>query len=180
MSDYSQIESERLIFKRPEEGDYAFLRDVVKDDDLMKYVATSITDEQAESVVNRTRAHWERHGFGTYVTFLRSTMERIGFCGPKYLDVEGQDVVDIGCVLMQKYQGQGLATESYRRMLSFSFDTLKFDKISSIVNEDHTAIRRVLEKMGYRHLRNIDRECDGIQFKDECYYEITRSEYLKQ
>jgi len=80
---------------------------------------------------------------------------------------------EIGYYLKPEEWGKGFATEIARRLVSYSFETIGLDEVFATVDTDHAASIRVLEKAGFRYLREEFDEDGG--FSVYCH---RRSEHL--
>lgn len=77
----------------------------------------------------------------------RESGRMIGTCGFTSFNCPA-DSAEIGYVLNPAYQGQGLATEAVRRVLTFGFEALELHRIEARFIEGNTASRRLMERVG--------------------------------
>jgi len=113
--------------------------------------------------------HWETHGFGLWLAFDRNTLTCAGRGGLRHIDIDGSQVVHLGYGLFPKFWGQGLATEIALASTQAAFDVLGLRRIVGLSLPMNLASRRVLQKVGFRYLRDI--HYDGAR---HVLYEQTR------
>ena len=65
--------------------------------------------------------------------------------------------VELLYALSPAYWGRGLATEAAGAVVDWGFANLAVPEIQAFTRKEHTASRRVLEKLGLRHLDETDR-----------------------
>jgi len=84
------------------------------------------------------------------------------------------DRAELGFWLARSLWGQGLVTEAARAVVQFGFDDLGLHKITVGCFPDNAGSRRVIEKIGFRHVgrQREDVWRDG-QWHDHLRYELT-------
>ncbi len=172
-------ESERLNYYKPSEEDFDAMRNLIIDELPSANKKDPFTLEQIDSAVNRTRKHWEDHGYGTCVAKLKSTGEIVGFGGPKHVSFQDEQVIDIGAIAKKEYQSQGYAVEAFPVFIKIVFTKLKKDKIATAIHPNNKPVVHLVEKFGYKYIKDIDYELDGVKYTDQRYYELSREEYEK-
>ena len=93
-----------------------------RDERVMRYFPTILTDEQTESFYNRIQSEFERKGWGLYAVELKSTGKFIGYVGLHDIgfDADFTSGVEIGWRLVADYHNKGLATEAAKAVLKFA------------------------------------------------------------
>ncbi len=172
-------ESERLEFYQPAAADYEFMRQMLIDEMTPKNQVDPVTREQIEAIIERTKKQWKKYGFGTCVAKLKSTGECIGVGGAKYISINNQQILDIGAIIKKAFQGQGYAAEAFPVFLEKTFHELNIDQVATAINPHNEPVMHLVEKMGYRYIRDVDYELDGARYQGQRYYELTREEFEK-
>ena len=94
--------------------------------------------------------------------------------------IGGLRTAEIGYRLVRSAWGNGYATEGGRALVESAFESLCFDKVCAETMTVNLASRRVLEKIGFRHIKTTfsDRTVTvpGSEYGD-VRYEIHRSKY---
>ncbi len=162
------FDSERLTFKEFHIEDAPDLYLLNSDPEVIKYTGDPPfhSIEDAENFV-RNYDHYQKHDFGRWSVFLKSTQEFIGWCGIK-LNEHGDH--DLGFRFHQKDWGQGYATEAAKASLNYAFNKLKIETVIGRAANENLASIRVLEKLGMAYYK----EDTCGHFKGAKYYRINR------
>ncbi len=80
---------------------------------------------------------------------LKTTAALIGDCVFCLL-AEDPRQAEIGYSLIQRYQGQGYATEAVQRLLRYLFEDLHLHRVRAICDVENVASVRLLERVGMR------------------------------
>jgi RimJ/RimL family protein N-acetyltransferase len=124
-------------------------------------------EERSREALARFGRHWAERGFGVYAVRDAATGRFLGQCGLNTIEELGE--VEVLYAFERAAWGQGLATEAARAALAHGFDTVGLTRIIAVTRPDHTASRRVMEKLGMRYER--DREVFGLRV---AYYALDR------
>ncbi|MCR8642396.1 GNAT family N-acetyltransferase [Paenibacillus sp. N1-5-1-14] len=142
------IETERLILRsyttQDAEMAYTFLSDPI----TMSFWSNPLNREQALNWVNRSMEQEREYGYGRWLVLLKETGTVIGDCGLLRSEINGQLENDLGYILHHSYWKQGYAVEAAQACLNYGLSPLKLDSICTNMPFDHTASRRVSEKIG--------------------------------
>ncbi len=93
--------------------------------------------------------HWEAHGFGWWLAFLRETDEFVGRGGIRHLQVDDQLEVEVGYALRPDFWGRGLATELATTAVEVGLQDLRLPKLVGVVLPTNVRSKRVLTKVGF-------------------------------
>lgn len=157
-----RIETERLILRPWRQDDL---------EDLFAYASVEGVGEMAgwcyhknreesQQILNSFIAHKK-----TFALELKENGCVIGSLGMEGFDFEEQEFVasnlqgrEIGYVLSKKYWGKGLMPEAVGAVIDYCFDVLRYDFLlcGYFVRNDRS--RRVVEKSGFRFVKDIFRE----------------------
>lgn len=105
------------------------------------------------------------------------------FIGWFALEPKGEDEYEIGWRLYRWAWGRGYATEGAIALLHKAFTELGASRVYAETMAVNTRSRRVMEKMGLRHVRTFFVDWpDPLPGSDqgEVEYALTRAEYLNQ
>ncbi len=93
-----------------------------------------------------------RRDYSLAVT-LRGTDEVVGqvtLRADRYIPRIRQRTSELGYMIRRDSWGRGVATEAARLLLNFAFGELNLHRVFAVVDDDHLASIRVLEKLGFR------------------------------
>ena len=146
--------------------------------------ACAETDRAAiEAIVERVRAHFDRHGFGWWAAELKETQAFIGFIGLSHIPFEAHftPAVEIGWRLASAYWGQGYAAEGARAALAAAFTQLSLAEIVAITVPANARSRRLMERIGMTHDPADDfdhpRLAEGHPLRRHVLYRIARAQW---
>lgn len=84
------------------------------------------------------------------------------FAGEKYKDNHGD--LELGYRLHQKFWNKGYATELAKAICDFAFNKFpELTRIVAVTDPDNIASQRVLEKVGFKYLQNVETKEYGIE-----------------
>ena len=118
--------------------------------------------ERTRRWMQRNLEHQDLHGYGLFSVILRSEGLLIGDCGLEHMEVDGEQVVELGYDIRSDYWNQGFATEAARAVRDYAVNQLKLPRVISLIRIGNEASRRVSEKIGMRCVARIDR--NGITY----------------
>jgi [ribosomal protein S5]-alanine N-acetyltransferase len=157
------LHTERLLLRPLTEDDVDLCLAIRTDPETTKYAGGPMAPEKVrENMSVQTR----RSGggcIGMWLVAERQTNEKIGIALLLPMPVEedsinwdlvrGDDIPDaeiqLGYMLKPSAWGKGYATEVASRLLKFAFEDSTLDHIVACLDEENTASRRVLEKIGF-------------------------------
>ncbi|HXL98721.1 MAG TPA: GNAT family N-acetyltransferase [Rhizomicrobium sp.] len=150
------LETERLALRELASGDAAFVLELLNDPGFIRNIgdrgARTVEDAQ-RYIAERIVASYKANGFGLYGVVPKGTAALAGICG--LVKREGLDRPDIGFAFLERFRGNGYATEAAAVILAHARDTLGLTPLLAITALDNTASIRVLEKIGLRFDRIV-------------------------
>lgn len=146
------IETERLVLRvwTPHDADALFA--LASDAEVMRYVddGKPWTDPaQAREFVGCSAECRRVNGYGRWAVIERDGGRVVGSCGFGPLVETGE--IDFGYIFASDCWGRGYATEAARAALRCGFERLGLEEVVANTVPEHTASRRVLEKLGFEY-----------------------------
>jgi GrpB-like predicted nucleotidyltransferase (UPF0157 family) len=152
---------------------------------VMEHFASTITRPETERVVQRMRAHFERHGFGRWAVQVVHGPSFIGFIGLNVPTFEAHftPCVEIGWSLAFDQWRHGYATEGARAALADGFERLGLEEIVSFTTVRNRRSVAVMERLGMRHdsagdFDHPDLE-EGHPKRRHVLYRLARKDWLR-
>jgi len=143
------LTTDRLVLRALEEADLdSYHQRLFADPEVMRYLpgGEPLPRERLDGAVERSRAHWESHGYGAWVVCEQETAQVIGQCGLRHLDeIEETEVF---YALSRPSWGRGLATEAAWAAVGFGFDQGGLERIVAYAVPENGASRRVMDHIG--------------------------------
>ena len=156
------LRTERLTLRHMAATDAAFMLDLLNDEAWIRFIGDRgvRTLDQARNYILKGPVEMvERLGFGFYVVELKETGCPVGVCGLAKRDF--LDDVDVGYAFAAPYRGQGYAFEAASAVMAHARDDIGLTRIVATVRPDNAASITLLEKLGLRFERVLDRPEGG-------------------
>jgi RimJ/RimL family protein N-acetyltransferase len=142
------IETERLILRRVEECDAAFIFTLLNEPGWIEYIGDKgirTTEDAVHYIQNGPQAMYEREGFGLFLVELKENHSPIGLCG--LIKREGLEDVDIGFAFLEVHQSRGYALEAAKGTAAYAKE-IGLKRLAAITTKDNLPSSRLLEKLG--------------------------------
>ena len=116
--------------------------------------------EVASAYIKEFTDPWDELGFGIFALCIRDINlgpgeTFIGYCGFIRGQIDGAGP-EIAYALGKSMWGKGLVTESLIASLSWIFTRPKITCVYAVTDLENKASRRVMEKVGMRHEKDVD------------------------
>lgn len=175
------IRTERLLLRPFGDDDRAPFAAMNADPRVMEHFPGVLTRPESDALVDRIRAHWERHGFGLFAVERPGGDDGfLGFVGlmlPSFETPFGP-CVEIGWRLAPHAWGHGYATEGARACLRFGWKALDLDAIVSFTVLANRRSWSVMERLGMKRDLGADfdhpRVPEGHPVRRHILYRIAR------
>ena len=145
------LETERLRIRELTLGDAPFILELVNDPDWKRFISDrkihtiEAAKEYLQNILIPSYTNW---GFGFYLVAEKETETPIGISG--FVDRDELESVDVGFAFLPIGRGKGYAYEATKALLEYGKNTLKFDVILGIANNDNERSHSLLKKLGLR------------------------------
>src|ERR1041385_6911524 len=149
------LETARLSVRPFVEEDFDALVALREDWEVRKYLGgVKNTVEFTRQRLNYYLHHQSRYGYAMGVVSFKPSTEMIGWGGLQHFN-HGEEI-EVGYAFAQAYWRRGLATELAAAWLAYGFTHLGLDRIIAVADQANAGSRRVMEKIGMRHERDIE------------------------
>jgi RimJ/RimL family protein N-acetyltransferase len=156
------LETPRLALRELNAGDAGFMLALLNDPDWIRYIGdrgVRTVEEASQYLDERLVSMYARLGFGLWGVELRGRRELIGICG--LIKRDTLESVDLGFAFMPVHRGRGYAYESALASRDYGIRTLGLDRLLAIATPINLASVRLLEKLGFRHERDMPWQGDA-------------------
>lgn len=156
------LETRRLRLRELGPQDAPFILSLVNDPDWLRHIGdrgVRTLDDARAFIEDGPIASYESHGFGLWLTELRTDAEPIGMCG--ILKREYLDCPDLGYALLPGFRHNGYAREASAGVLQHARRTLGIPALDAIVAPRNRRSIRLLEALGFDELGMIEIPPDG-------------------
>ncbi len=177
------IETERLLLRAFQPGDFDALLRLHGDADLVRWIPWGPRSRaEVQEVLERKIAQTELREPGGGVALaveLRASGEFVGELTLAYASRE-HSLGEIGFMLGRDHQGRGYATEGGREVLRIAFEELGLHRVIGRVDARNAASAQVLERLGMRREAHLlDNEWIKGEWTSECAYGMLESEWRR-
>jgi len=131
-------------------------------------IAQYLDIAQADDFIQRIEQDMKNNKSLTWTMFLLSTGHSIGTICFWNLSADKKEA-ELGYDLLPEYWGQGYVPEAILAVLDFGFKHCGFDNIYAYPSSAHTASCRVLEKTGFRFVKETDTEAEDGVYRSSVY-----------
>lgn len=175
------IETERLLLRRYEPGDFDALLAIQSRADVNRWLYSEPRGaEEVRAILERKLGETALRDEGDTLAVaaeLRATGAMIGGCMLHWTSREHR-VGEIGFIFHPDHHGHGYATEAARPLLEFGFATVGLHRIVGRLEARNVASARVLEKLGMRReALLIENEFVKGEWQSELDYAILAREW---
>jgi RimJ/RimL family protein N-acetyltransferase len=146
----------RLILRPYLERDEAELAAILGDPETMKWWDEPLDRDEVHDWLVRSKAEQEKGRLGRLAVRLATSGELIGDCGILPMDLDGQEVYDMGWIILPTHQRKGYAKEAGFAVRDHAFEFLRLSAIHANMPVEHVASRRVAEAIGMREIRRFN------------------------
>jgi [ribosomal protein S5]-alanine N-acetyltransferase len=168
-----RIESERLILRRIERGDFEFLVELHADAEVARFLSHGRPRSREESLawLESLLRNYENLGLGQLAVVRKADGKLIGRCGLSDLAVEPRASVaevprgwyqrgeapadaeivferELGYTFHRSQWGQGYASEAAGCVFEYSRDVLKAPRVVSLIHPENARSLRVAQRFG--------------------------------
>jgi RimJ/RimL family protein N-acetyltransferase len=163
-----RLETERLLLRPISADDVDVFASFYADPEVTRYlgVGKTLSREETEASIGRMLRGWEVDGFGQLAVERKGDGAVVGRCGFLVWDAEaltptteteatGPTELEVGYTLGRPYWGEGYATEAAVAVRDHAIGPMGRDRLIAFIRPDNVRSRRVAEKLGMRHERDV-------------------------
>jgi len=149
------LQTERLALAELEPEDAPFILELLMSRGFRENIGDrGVRDlEGAQGYIARQREGYAAHGFGLWRCELRASGEAAGICG--LVKRDGLDDPDVGYAFLERFWGQGFATESAAAVVDYARAKLGLATVVAITTPKNLGSIAVLKKIGFKDAGTI-------------------------
>ncbi|MEX0286121.1 MAG: GNAT family N-acetyltransferase [Paracoccaceae bacterium] len=141
------LETERLILRAPQAGDWPVWLDMMMSDRSEFIRPDDIDEGKAWRAFGHVIGHWVLRGYGLFVFTLKDDNTALGATGAWYPAMWPER--EIGwAVWSAAAEGKGYAFEAAQAARAYAFDTLGWDTAVSYIEKDNARSIALAERLG--------------------------------
>lgn len=177
---FKNLETERLLLRRPSANDVGEMFLLRSDPGTMKYVPRPLakTREDALEHLELINSKIEDNTGINWVITLKDDPKFIGIIGHYRLQPENHRA-EIGYMLLPEYHGKGIATEAIKAALIYAFDEMKLHSVEAVIDSENIASEMVLLKNGFvKEAHFVENEYWNGKFRDTIIYSLLERNFI--
>ena len=143
------LETDRLVLRRFSTDDAPFILELLNDSAFVRFIGdrgVRTVEAARDYLVQGPLDSYERHGYGLYLTELKSGLVPIGMCG--LLKREFLSHPDIGFAFMPAFRSHGYALEAASAVMMHARNELNLQRVVAVVSPDNERSITLLAKLG--------------------------------
>lgn len=150
------LETERLVLRPLTGADFEDYAAMLADPEVSGRLAEKVGGSPADAWRSLAMfiGHREIRGYSHWALVEKATGRFVGRAGP--WRPHGFPGLGVGWCLARPHWGKGYATEAARAALGYCFTELDAPEVICIILRGNTRSIAVAERIGHRHLRDID------------------------
>jgi ribosomal-protein-alanine N-acetyltransferase len=155
-ADLTWLGTERLQGERVGKQHRELLIAVFNDPRVAAWLGGVKPDAEQSLRVDRMLAHWEDHGFGTYLLRERGTAAVVGYAGLQWTEATGERQVELLYGLAPAHWRQGYASEASQALVRQAFDQLGLDEVVAFTMTTNEGSQGVMRRVGMTYVRDFE------------------------
>ena len=148
------LETERLILRAPEAGDFPVYRAFYADPEASAFYNGPLPEGAAWRKLAADLGHWMLKGHGMWSVIERTTGAMVGGCG--LVAPEGWPRAELTWWIIPQARRKGYALEASRAAVRFGYETLGWKRVETHMDDDNAAARLLTGKLGGTLIDRID------------------------
>ena len=150
----NSIETDRLLLRQWEEGDFEKFEAYYADENTAKYVGGRKNSDDAWRHMALQIGHWLLKGFGYWAVDEKETGEFVGCVG--LWQSSGWPELELGYWLVSEHQGKGYAYEAALKCKEYAIDVLQARSLVSYIDPNNLPSIKLAEKLGAKYEETIE------------------------
>ena len=163
------LETERLLLRGLEQGDFKDVCKLLQDDEVMYAYEGSFNDQEVQNWLDRQFGRYRHDGFGLWGVVEKGSNELIGQCGITYQEFDGKRVPEIGYLFKKEFWHKGFAIEAAVACREYAFHTLGFEEVYSIIRDTNIASQKVARRNGMQKVATFIKHYRGVDMPHFVY-----------
>lgn len=149
------LETARLLLRRMNEDDAAFVLRLLNEPSFIHYIGdrgVRTTEDARRYILDGPIRSYQNHGFGMFAAELKDLQVAIGICG--LLKRDWLDEVDLGFAFLPEYWSRGYGFEAASAVVKYARRTHHIARLLAITSPDNAPSQRLLAKLGFSREAN--------------------------
>jgi len=171
-TELNKFESQRLVIDRLRISDFAVINGIMNSEGFIKYIGDRNirSDEDSKAYIAKTL---ENNNIQYWIVRQKPELTPVGMVS--FVKRDFLPHHDIGYAFLPEYTGKGFAYEATAALLQRVLLNYENKPVLAFPNKDNIRSVHLIEKMGFEHTGEIEREGKLLQL-----YEINAAQFAKK
>ncbi|CAG9622694.1 GNAT family N-acetyltransferase [Sutcliffiella rhizosphaerae] len=161
-----QIKSQRLNFRKYNDGDFDYLFSLLSDPETVRYIGEGQTRDRVGTQQFLERIYHTYNvgkDMGLMVLQDKDNNQPIGHAGLVPQTINGVDEIEIGYWISREHWGKGYATEAATALRDYGCKNLGKERYISLIQPENMASIKVAGKLGMSLEKEIELRGQKVQ-----------------
>ena len=173
MSDYTIIETDRLILREYTMDDFDDLYEILSDPETMAHYPSPYDADGTVRWLKWSLDNYQKYGFGLWAIELKRSGKFIGDCGITMQNIDGQNLPEIGYHINKNYWRQGYAKEAAKAVRDWIFKNTSFYEVYSYMTYTNIASYSTAASVGMKRIKEYKDQHDTLHY----VYRLTKPDW---
>lgn len=146
MAPAPMLETERLILRLPQAGDFDDFAELFADEEAARYIGGQLPRAAAWRKFLQMPGAWVIQGFAMFAVVEKASGRWIGNVGPWHPD--GWPGTEVGWSFKRASWGKGYALEASTASIDWAFDNLGWTEVIHSIHPDNHASQALARRLG--------------------------------
>lgn len=157
-----KLQTLRLELRPMECADFDALCGILQDAEVMHAYEHAFSEEEVRAWLEKQQNNYRQYGFGLWAAVEKTSGRMIGQCGLTMQKIRDLEVLEIGYLFRKDAWHQGYATEAAMACKAYAFETLRAERVCSIIRDTNLASQRVAQRNGMTVVDSFVKHYYGI------------------
>lgn len=141
------LETERLILRYITQNDFAELKAILQDKDVMYAWEYDFTDSDVQAWIDKNLQLYAEYNLGYFIVTDNLSNNVIGQAALMPDSIEGKPYYEIGYIFKKEYWHKGYAREAASALKEYAFNVLQLNEVIFEIRPNNLPSRRVAENL---------------------------------
>ena len=132
------------------ESDAGNLMKIFEDAETMKYYSSTKNEQDTYRWIQWMKQHYQTYGISMWIAEDKQNGEFLGQCGMVLQKVNGKVDPELGYLFLRSCWGKGYASEAAKACIDYGLNTLKFQKIISLIYQHNYRYNKLAKRIGMK------------------------------
>lgn len=146
-----------MYLREQTEGDLERLYEIYSSEKITRYIEGLCDDRQEELEIIKAYIEnmYHFYGYGIWLICLKENDEIVGRAGLSNRMVDGENKLELGYVIDERYQHMGYALEACMAVCEFAKEQLYAEELVCLIEKENIPSASLAEKLGFDYVTDI-------------------------